>query len=42
MNFRKMNICDYDKLYDLWTRTSGMGLNDIDDSREGIERYLNG
>ena len=41
MNFRKMNICDYDKLYDLWTRTSGMGINDIYDSREGIERYLN-
>lgn len=40
MNFRKMNICDYKKLYDLWIRTPGMGLNDIDDSKEGIERYL--
>lgn len=40
MNFRKMTICDYKKLYDLWIRTPGMGLNDIDDSKEGIERYL--
>ena len=35
-----MKIADYDDVYDLWRKTPGMGLNDIDDSREGIERYL--
>jgi ribosomal protein S18 acetylase RimI-like enzyme len=27
-------------MYALWRHTPNMGLNDIDDSREGIERYL--
>ena len=40
MKIRKMLINDYDKIYDLWLNTPGMGLNDIDDSREGIEKYL--
>lgn len=40
MEFRKMNIGDYDKVYDLWINTKGMGLNDVDDSREGIAKYL--
>ncbi|MGF7142267.1 ribosomal protein S18 acetylase RimI-like enzyme [Anaerotaenia torta] len=40
MTIRKMNISDYDAVYELWRNTPGMGLNDIDDSREGIERYL--
>ncbi|MBQ8965220.1 GNAT family N-acetyltransferase [Ruminococcus sp.] len=40
MKFRKMTIADYDKVYGLWLDTKGMGLNDVDDSREGIERYL--
>lgn len=40
MTYRKMVIDDYDKVYDLWINTKGMGLNDVDDSREGIERYL--
>ena len=40
MEIRKMLIEDYDKVYDLWISTPGMGLNDIDDSREGIEKYL--
>jgi len=31
---------DYDGLYALWLATPGMGLNDLDDSREGIEKYL--
>lgn len=37
---RPMTIDDYDAVYDLWINTPGMGLNSIDDSREGIERYL--
>ena len=35
-----MKIADYEAVYALWKKTPGMGLNDIDDSREGIERYL--
>lgn len=38
--FRLMNIADYESVYDLWLRTPGMGLNDLDDSREGIGKYL--
>jgi ribosomal protein S18 acetylase RimI-like enzyme len=37
---REMNIGDYDAVYSLWRKTPGMGLNDIDDSRDGIVRYL--
>lgn len=35
-----MKIEDYEKVYDLWIHTEGMGLNTIDDSREGIAKYL--
>lgn len=35
-----MTISDYDKVYDLWMHTPGMGLNDLDDSREGSAKYL--
>src|SRR5690606_11781284 len=35
-----MTIDDYDSVYNLWMNTPGIGLNDLDDSREGIERYL--
>ena len=40
MKIRTMKITDYGAVYRLWRETPGMGLNDIDDSREGIERYL--
>ena len=40
MTIRKMVISDYDKVYRLWLSCKGMGLNDLDDSREGISRYL--
>lgn len=40
MIIRKMKIDDYDKVYDLWMACSGMGLNNLDDSREGIEKFL--
>ena len=39
-HIRVMTIADYDKVYDLWLHTPGMGLNVTDDSREGIEKYL--
>ena len=40
VNVRLMNIDDYDKVYALWLSCAGMGLNNLDDSREGIEKYL--
>lgn len=35
-----MDISDYEAVYALWLSCEGMGLNDLDDSREGIEKYL--
>lgn len=40
MNIRVMNISDYDKVYELWMSCKNMGFNNLDDSREGIERFL--
>lgn len=40
MQIRKMMIEDYEGVYKLWMSTSGMGLNNLDDSKEGIEKYL--
>ncbi|MDE7176780.1 MAG: GNAT family N-acetyltransferase [Lachnospiraceae bacterium] len=40
MIIRTMDIEDYEKVYDLWIHTEGMGLNTTDDSREGIAKYL--
>ncbi|MBQ3155399.1 MAG: GNAT family N-acetyltransferase [Clostridia bacterium] len=37
---RPMTIADYDQLHALWLSTPGMGLNDLDDSREGIAKFL--
>ena len=35
-----MTIKDYEKVYNLWIHTTGIGLNTTDDSREGIAQYL--
>ena len=40
MHIRTMRTDDYEAVYALWLSCAGMGLNDLDDSREGIERYL--
>lgn len=40
MNIRKMQIDDYDKVYELWKSCAGMGLNNLDDSREGIDKFI--
>lgn len=40
MKIREMKISDYEAIYDLWIHTPGMGLNEIDDSREGIDKFL--
>jgi ribosomal protein S18 acetylase RimI-like enzyme len=37
---RKMKIQDYEQVYQLWINTPGMGLNELDDSKEGIDKYL--
>jgi ribosomal protein S18 acetylase RimI-like enzyme len=40
MDIRIMVTGDYERVYALWLRTPGMGLNMVDDSKEGIEKYL--
>ena len=40
MNIRLMSIDDYEKVYELWMSCVGMGLNNPDDSRAGIEKFL--
>lgn len=40
MEIRKMTMDDYDEIYALWLSCPGMGLNNLDDSREGITKYL--
>ena len=37
---RVMKIEDYDQIYELWSKIRGFGIRSIDDSREGIERFL--
>ena len=41
MKIRVMNISDYEQVYQLWLSCTGMGLNNLDDSKEGIARFLN-
>ena len=42
VSIRSVTIEDYDNIYELWcsTEQSKRALNPVDDSREGIERYL--
>lgn len=35
-----MNISDYEAVHRLWLSCPGMVLNTVDDSREGIQRFL--
>lgn len=35
-----MKIEDYEEVYALWLSCKGMGLNNLDDSKEGVERFL--
>ena len=37
---RTMTIADYDNVYSLWKSTPGVGMRSLDDSREGIGRFL--
>ena len=40
MTIREFKISDYDGVYALWMRTPNMGLNSVDDSRDGIKKYI--
>ena len=40
IEIRIMTIDDYDKVYALWLSCKNMGFNNLDDSREGIDKYL--
>ena len=40
MDIRVMTIGDYEKVYGLWRTIRGFGIRSVDDSREGIERFL--
>lgn len=40
MEIRTMRMEDYDAVYALWMSCTGMGLNNLDDSAEGIGGFL--
>lgn len=40
MIIRSMRVEDYKKVYDLWVGIEGFGIRTIDDSEEGIIRFL--
>ena len=40
MTIREMQLADYESVYQLWTQTTGMGLRSLDDSKEGITKFL--
>ena len=40
IKYRTMDISDYEQVYKLWLSCAGMGLNNLDDSKEGIQRFL--
>ena len=40
MNIREMKIEDYDNVFALWKTIKGLGIRSVDDSKEGIERFL--
>lgn len=37
---RTMTIEDYEQVYALWKKIHGFGLRSIDDSRDGVEKFL--
>lgn len=40
MAIRIMTMDDYEGVYELWMSCAGMGLNNLDDSKEGIQKFL--
>ena len=37
---RTMTMDDYEQVYDMWMTIHGFGIRSIDDSKEGVERFL--
>ena len=35
-----MTIDDYDKVYELWMKIKGFGIRSVDDSKEGVAKFL--
>ena len=40
MTVRTMQIEDYEGVHELWMTIKGFGIRSIDDSKEGVERFL--
>lgn len=40
ITIRPMTEADYDKVYELWMTIKGFGIRSIDDSAEGVGRFL--
>lgn len=40
MEMRVMTIEDYDQVYSLWSGIHGFGIRTMDDSKEGVEKFL--
>lgn len=38
---RAMKLDDYEQVHDLWMKIKGFAIRSIDDSKEGVERFLN-
>lgn len=41
MIIRNLTIDDYESIYFIWQNSSGVGMRSLDDSKEGIERFIN-
>lgn len=37
---RAMTLNDYEQVHDLWMKIKGFSIRSIDDSKEGVERFL--
>ena len=40
MIIQKFDIKNYNEVYTLWENTTGMGMRNLDDSKEGISKFL--
>ncbi len=40
IHIRPMTAADYDKVFELWNAIKGFGIRSIDDSRDGVERFI--
>ena len=40
VKIRPMTMDDFERVHNLWMEISGFGIRSIDDSREGVERFI--